>query len=1095
MKRLTVILSSLIFPAVLGFFSCNAGLNDTIGDSTINKSTEKNPPKEVSELTVNTYYKSLVLNWKNPSDVDFNGIKISVKNLDEENGGENPDEEKEEIIPVSLTNRAPGANEVYSIENLVSGSSYRIRVQTFDNNINYSNGTEVVKTTQSENKLEVINPLLSIGTTSCTLSWDYPSEEDEKSVADIKAFSGIRIMVIPANSLSSKGSLNNPIVYKIGENETYKSLPKSIEITGLDNGATYTFKVQTFNGDSIYSSGAEIIDSINYSSNTLNVSDFVVSVGSQTALLSWDNPVGSYKDFYGIRISVKAKDGASLGNLSNPVSFTKGDNESFPDSLPSQYEVNGLDNATKYTFTIQTFTRELLYSGGVSETVMVASSSNTTEVDNYAAIPGDTQVYLSWTNDEEKYAANLITKIFLMLPNGQVELEPTENTYKVTGLQNGQGYSFGIYTVDNSNNRSNGKYLNATPVSNGSGIQSSDLILYKFSKKTYDFGYKTEVTEKSLNFQSTDDIDLSKTEIIKISGTGKYEVLEKGTVERGNIYTVTVKYTPNTANPAWDEADIKIGGLDDAVFRVIGSSFPQPKDIGDNSSVQASDHNLRLWLRADLISSDHVQGEYDPINNKYQKVKLMPDYSGNGYDAICTDTNLYSAPDFRPEYEELNNMPSVFFHKYLRRLDSTNKRDIDNWSQLVSVASSANPMVGSGKGSTTFVVFRMGGYKEGGYNDTTSISGLQSIIAANYGTSFPWFGTNTRYYDFNNGYYGTARVGYAIKGLRTVGTYRWVCDYQNTVGDIVMVDADTDRASSLTTDVQSNMYGIYNIDTVPKPHAVALVYDPSIDNGYYVDSGLSGAYSFPDNVNGVINGSTPYPLNKSWNSNVKLYMNTNYNDNAVSEKLLGYIYSRSDSTMYSITGYDGTTISPLVNNRDSANKLSVTGAYGRPLGDGKGHRYGLDIDYPQNYFVASASSFSSTYKTEEAWFNARKEWIKTIASGVSVYGPGAGKKRPYDYGNSLYSFSQYGEWPYAENNALTFSGYASNPEYYVNWLNNDQMRNNFVTSLCLGADNNTTNYSNCFISEVIMFDYALTEEEVRTVNNYIYYRYGIGEVQ
>lgn len=171
-----------------------------------------------------------------------------------------------------------------------------------------------------------------------------------------------------------------------------------------------------------------------------------------------------------------------------------------------------------------------------------------------------------------------------------------------------------------------------------------------------------------------------------------------------------------------------------------------------------------------------------------------------------------------------------------------------------------------------------------------------------------------------------------------------------------------------------------------------------------------------------------------------------------SERLLSYIYTSTRKSTDAI--YSGTT---------------CYGAYGNPVSDGKGHRY-LTL----GQYETSSSSTS--------WQQLRDNINRYYDFGLSY--------SPMEYKNASGTSVQKYTQSYASSDTTEAANF-----YYTNWISNESRRNGTVYSVTVGADNTNAKTFNGKVAEVIMFDYPLSDEEIATVNNYIYYRYGIGSAQ
>ena len=94
------------------------------------------PPAEVTNFAVNAVNGKAVLNWTNPTTIDFAGVQISM----------NP---AEGILasPISLGKNATS----FTVPGLEVDCTYRFTIKTFDNSQNYSNGATQIITIENNN--------------------------------------------------------------------------------------------------------------------------------------------------------------------------------------------------------------------------------------------------------------------------------------------------------------------------------------------------------------------------------------------------------------------------------------------------------------------------------------------------------------------------------------------------------------------------------------------------------------------------------------------------------------------------------------------------------------------------------------------------------------------------------------------------------------------------------------------------------------------------------------------------------------------------------------------------------------------------------
>lgn len=320
------------------------------------------------------------------------------------------------------------------------------------------------------------------------------------------------------------------------------------------------------------------------------------------------------------------------------------------------------------------------------------------------------------------------------------------------------------------------------------------------------------------------------------------------------------------------------------------------------------------------------------------------------------------------------------------------------------------------------------------YPNTTTTA-VQTVISANYGTCYPTLLNTYRYCDMSaDGSYGystTLTRGWAVKASGLYGTYRYPC-------------------TTNSTNDESTRW--YTSDDSLTETSICMRYEQE-----------KSATAVQDTATGLWN----YP------SNISMWINAQ-------DKLLSFIYSYSTE----------------VAKQDLASKTSITnyGAYGKPVSDGKGHRYGTLNDMQSvgsNQEVKDALAGTRITNLFTHWDEARKSNTKRMYDWAYTYSPAdyvVGSNSTVD--NSVRK-QQNGKLSLASSD----DGSGSGCGYFTNWISTEPRRNGTIYSLILGPENNLATYFKGSIAEVIMYDYSLSDDEVKEVNNYIYYRYGIGSLQ
>ncbi|MBE6355209.1 fibronectin type III domain-containing protein [Treponema sp.] len=338
-------------------------------------------------------------------------------------------------------------------------------------------------------------------------------------------------------------------------------------------------------------------------------------------------------------------------------------------------------------------------------------------------------VILSWKLPDDSEIRNL--KIQAEPAHGNLEtpkIIEKSSVFNVYGLQSNKSYKFTVYTVNKNGRESSGVSLMYRPNIN------SDLISYKYSNVALDFGYSSGSVSKSFVYTSVfdEEIDLSSARIEYISGTENVFFFENASVSKisnGDSTNITVSYSPGEL-PSWDESDLVLCEEPEVRIRLIASNFKQPSDIQGN--------HLRLWLRPDLISESDI--------DEYGKVKRLPDYSGNGFDAVEFDS---CPPLYEHSVSSLNSEPAVFFEG-IQRLKA------------------AGDIVKAKEATTTFAVVQRTAASNGAHYFLLCSNG--------YSTSYPLMGYVTRYYDETSGTSTTQRWAPYYYGNGISGSYRFMFD-------------------------------------------------------------------------------------------------------------------------------------------------------------------------------------------------------------------------------------------------------------------------------------------------------------------------------
>lgn len=815
------------------------------------------------------------------------------------------------------------------------------------------------------------------------LDWVNPTDKD---------YYGLTITANPA-----EGNLENPITFM---NDDAENIPKSFTVTGLSEDTSYAFSFVTFDRNLNKSEGVTI-SAIPQGEKLIipaDVTELKTTTYEKAVVLEWVNP--EEDNFYGITIEASPAE----GSLEKPVTFMNKDKE----NIPAAFTVKDLSEDTTYTFVVTTFDTDMNFSTGVSISAKPEGEKLVVpeDISNLTATVLVEAVTLKWKNPtyEDFFGVTISVDPPAGLLETPITFMNTESSeipekYTVTDLPANVSYTFTVVAFDNKMNMSKGKIVTAKPEGSNSAANENfygtdNVVGYKKDKIALDFGYCKKETQKTVELVASKKMDLTGTAFTNNgkTGSGSFSLVSvepKGEVKAGEKMTFKIKYNPSST-PCWDEMDLLLGGDSSCKLTVIGSSFKQPnssyfKKTEKDSSGNDVEYGVKLWLRSDLITSYDLESD--------TRVKRLPDYSGRGLDAKCTDTTKHydMAAEYIASDSKFNGLPSINFSATTDRMKA----------QYMSLGTTENPIINSAKGSTTFIIMLPDSYA--GDN--------QSYISCNYGSAYPTLWSTYRQYNSSS-----KEWGLAVKAGGLYGTYRFPCE------------------TNSTTDETNKWYSNdYNNAT-----SICMLFDRTISPSEGVKQ----------------NEYTDYP------SNIRMHI-------AGKERLLSYIYSTS------------TTKNSGSYNNYYNNQYSCIRADGRPVSDAKGHRYGTF----ENWYTPSTA----------ATLTAGVNWKAAIAK--TEYG------REYDWAYSTTPQNyrkEDGTWTNRDNCLQSTARYETGNSagaYFYNWISTEDRKNGVIYNVILGADNIYTTYTKAKIAEVIMFDYPLSDAELKEMNKYIYYRYNIGSLQ
>ena len=303
--------------------------------ATVADTSDKTPPAEVSEIKLTAANGNAVLEWKNPTDEDFAGVKITMTPA----AGTLENAVRLEKTVKSL-----------SVSGLTIGEEYSFTIQTFDASLNYSVGATqkatVADTSDKTAPAEVTELKIEAADGNAKLTWKNPEDSD---------LAGVKISMSPAT-----GTLENEVILT-GNKTTFT-------VSGLENDAEYTFTIQTFDGSLNYSEGASQTATVADTSDKTppaEVTNITITPQLSGGILTWTDPAD--EDLYGIEISYKkgadSNARAALTKLAeNTIVIAPG---------TEKYTLTDLERGEDYTVTFKTMDLEGNKSDGLTEVFTV----------------------------------------------------------------------------------------------------------------------------------------------------------------------------------------------------------------------------------------------------------------------------------------------------------------------------------------------------------------------------------------------------------------------------------------------------------------------------------------------------------------------------------------------------------------------------------------------------------------------------------------------------------------------------------------------------------------------------------------------------
>ena len=437
-------------------------------------SVEDKAPGEVSNLSYRIEKDRTIFTWTNPTDSDFAGIKISTLSSCEED--------------VTLGNDVTS----YTVPYPLLDGTYYFTFKTFDKSGNFSDGVLLEEAFKDRRApAEVSDFKVEAENDHAVLTWTNPDDYD---------FKGTKLSMSPAAG-------------NLATQQTLESTTSTFTVTGLTVGQTYTFTIKTFDERKNISTGTTIDGTVKDTLAPGEVSTFNVDAENGKAILTWTNPADS--DFAGTKLSMSP----AIGNLATEQTFGSG---------VTTFTVTGLTDYQSYTFTIKTFDKSGNLSEGKKIEGAVKDSVAPGEVSSFNVDAKNGKAVLTWTNPADGDFAG--TKLSMSPAAGNLATEQTfgsgVTTFTVTGLTNGQTYTFTIKTFDKSENPSTGKTIEGTVKDTLAPTEVSN------------FAVKAENGTAVLSWKNPADSDFAGTKLSMSPSLGELAT-EKTLASNVSTFTVT----------------------------------------------------------------------------------------------------------------------------------------------------------------------------------------------------------------------------------------------------------------------------------------------------------------------------------------------------------------------------------------------------------------------------------------------------------------------------------------------------------------------------------------------------------------------------
>lgn len=412
--------------------------------------TDTIPPADVGSFAATAADGAIDLGWTNPTDSDYQGVKIQRLTTGYPSG-------PSDGVTVSEV-ETPG--ESFSDTSVDYGTTYYYKAFAYDAVGNFSAGVEA-----TSSPLDLTAPAAvgsfsaSAGDATVSLSWTLPAADDLAGVVVVRA----------------EGTA--PTAHdQAGVTEVYTGTGTSATDENVTNDLVYGYAAFAYDAAGNYSTAAAATATPTDTTAPGPVTNLSGSAGDATAAISWSNPTDS--DFAGTL--VVRSDSAITWTPAAGSQYTV-DVETPVDTgvyvvligtdTDTAFSEGALTNFQDYHYAVFAFDGKYNYSAAATVSVFPADTVAPDDVTDFALVAGEGEIALSWVNPSDDFTGVLIVRSPDAEPasiyDGEVIYEDNGQSYLDndggTGLTNGTTYFYRIFSYDEVDNYSTGITASAVP--------------------------------------------------------------------------------------------------------------------------------------------------------------------------------------------------------------------------------------------------------------------------------------------------------------------------------------------------------------------------------------------------------------------------------------------------------------------------------------------------------------------------------------------------------------------------------------------------------------------------------------------------------